>query len=120
MLAAASALVLGWGLSNFAYFTVVQSGFIWGNVAVDGALAVYFWTLSRNRWFPVPLFYVQVVTLCYYLYVAVLNLNTWFWIAAFINRLFDLELLYVAACAIYRIRALKRPRKPSTNGRTAV
>ena len=63
--------------------------------------------MSRRRWFPVPLFFIQAALVCYYCYVTVFGLHNWFWIAAFVNRLFDLELLYVAGCAIYRIRAMK-------------
>lgn len=99
-----------------SYWTTARFGLVSGNAIIDAALAIYFWERSRGRWFPVPLFYIHVVLLIYAVYASVLGLNAWFWIAAFVNRLFDLALLYVAGCAIYRIRVLRR-RAGGTAGR---
>lgn len=114
------AVALSWVFSIGWYFTGAHYGFVWTYAVVDGALAVFFWSQSRGRWFPVPLFFLHAALVLYYVYVAALGVKSWFWIAAFVNRLFDLELLYVGGCALYRIRLLKRRRRAANeNGRTA-
>ena len=110
IVAAAVALALGWGFSLLWFWTGSRSGHVWGYAVIDAALAAYFWTSSQRRWFPVPLFFIHAALVCYFVYVALVGLHTWFWIAAFVNRLFDVALVYVAGCAIYRIRALKQRR----------
>lgn len=111
ILAAALALGLNWLISLYWWWTGAAHGHVWGLAINDAVLAAFFWRLSRRKWFPVPLFFIEAVLLCYYGYVAIFGVKTWFWISAFINRLFDLELIYVAACALYRIRALRRARE---------
>lgn len=111
ILAAALALALNWLLSLFWWWTSAAQGQVWGIAINDAALALFFWHLSRRRWFPVPLFFAEAVLLCYYACVSIFGVTTWFWISASINRLFDLELLYVAGCSLYRIRALRRRRE---------
>lgn len=105
------AIALSWASSIAWYFTGARHGLVWTYAIVDGALAVFFWSQSRGRWFPVPLFYIHAALVVYYVYVAALGVKSWFWIAAFVNRLFDLELIYVGGCALYRILALRRTRR---------
>jgi hypothetical protein len=51
----------------------------------------------------------------YYLYTSLFSVTTWYWIAALVNRFFDLALLYVAACAFFRIRTLDRRKRAQRN-----
>jgi hypothetical protein len=109
--AAGTAIALSWGFSVAWYFTGARHGLVWSYAIVDGALAAFFWLQSRGRWFPVPLFFIHAALVVYYVYVAAFGLDSWFWIAAFVNRLFDLALIYIGACALYRIRATRRARR---------
>lgn len=104
-------MALHWIVSLYWWWTGAAHSHVWGVAINDAALAVFFWHLSRNRWFPTPLFFIEVILLVYYACVAIFGVKTWFWISASINRLFDLELLYLAGCALYRIRALRRQRE---------
>jgi hypothetical protein len=113
ILTAAAAVACGWLFSSLWYFAAANSGEIWGAAGVDCVLAIFFWRQSRGRWFPVPLFFIHAGFLLYYAYTALLTLDVWFWIAAFVNRLFDLVLLYIGGCAIYRIRALRKRSRPA-------
>lgn len=108
ILAAALALALDWFFSMGWWWTTAADGQVWGIAVKDAFLAAFFWMLARRRWFPVPLFYAHAILLLYYVVVSAFGFKIWFWISASVNRLFDLELLYVAGCAVHRIRAMRR------------
>ncbi len=105
LLAAATALGVGWIFSLLWFAIGGQQGLTWGYAVIDACLAGFFWRLSRNRLFPAVLFHLHAFLVCYYLYVSIVESSGW-WIAAFINRVFEIALLYVAGCSIWRIRHL--------------
>lgn len=72
-------------------------------LVVDVALAVAFFQLSRGRWFPAPLFFLHLLIIAFHVYALAVAQSP-FWMMAFLNRTFDLALLYIIACAVYRIR----------------
>ena len=75
-------------------------------IALDLTLASGFYLMSRGRWFPVPLFFAHAGLVVYHLYTAFIGSNI-IWIAAFINRVFEMAVLYVIACAAYRIYLMR-------------
>jgi hypothetical protein len=79
--------------------------------ATDLALAGAFFLMSRGRWFPVPLFVLHAALIFYHAYALVIGSNI-VWIAAFLNRSFEIELVYVFACSLYRMTRLS----PKRNG----
>ena len=121
---AAHALAAGWVASIIVYVFFAKSGMSWGLAIIDGALAFYFFTQSRNRWFPLPLFFVHVLLLLYHLVISVCGALHWSWIAFVVNRAFELTLLYVICCAAFRIRALDlkagRSSKQGRSGKAAL
>ena len=74
-------------------------------MAVDAALAAAFYLMSRGSWFPAPLFLLHLMVLVFHFYILLIDQSP-FWMLAFLNRTFDLELIYVGVCALYRIRRL--------------
>ena len=70
--------------------------------ALDVALAAALYFMSNKRWFPVPLFFLHASLVIYHLYTAFIG-SSIIWIAAFINRAFEMAVLYVIACSVYRI-----------------
>lgn len=73
-----------------------------GFAVIDFAMAAAFFFMSRGRWFPVPLFYLHGVLIAYGVYSLIIGSGP-VWVAAFVNRTFELELVYVLACALFRI-----------------
>jgi predicted membrane protein len=105
ILAAAAALCVGWVLSLVWYAIGGHAGLTWGYAIIDAGLAAFFWRLSRNRVFPAALFHLHAFLVCYYLYVSIVGSSAWR-VATFINRVFELALLYGAGGSIWRIRHL--------------
>lgn len=108
--AAARLLALNWAASlqfwialygferNFAYFLF------------ELALACAFYRMSRGRWFPVPLFFLHATLAPYHLYAGLTESDI-FWMAVFLNRAFEAEILYVIICSVYRIYAQRVRRR---------
>lgn len=72
---------------------------------IDTMLASAFFLMARRRWFPAPLFLLHGALVIYSAYAATIGSEI-FWVAAFLNRGFELALAYVAACALFRIARL--------------
>ena len=78
--------------------------------ATDAAQALIFFYMSRGRWFPVPLFFLYATQVLYHSYTALIGAGP-VWVAAFLNRTFEIALIYVMACAIFRLLRLRRKAK---------
>lgn len=112
------ALILGsgWLLSQFWYFELAENGWTWGYSLVciieSGLIAA----CSRSRYIHLPILMLMGCSLLLHLVNAVLALNHW-WSAFWMNRLFDLMLLYVAGCALFRIVRMRHKRKGAPTAR---
>lgn len=90
---------------------VAESGQTWGYALIDAILAVWFWRLRRRS----PLFAATLFLFCefqvgLYLYTTLVA-TPYYWVAFITNRVFEISLLFVIGCSIYRIRALRRRRR---------
>lgn len=103
MLAAAQALTAGWFASVLVWRYAEPGLRPYGFAFIDMALCFVFWSMSRGRWFPVPLFFLHVVLIPYHVYTAALAAPIE-WVALFLNRAFEFALAYVIACSVFRIR----------------
>lgn len=83
---------------------------MYGFAALDATLAATFFFMSRGRWFPVPLCFMHVALFAYDAYALLVGTEP-VWIAAFINRIFEIALAYVLGCALFRISKLSVPKK---------
>lgn len=101
--AAAQLLTAGWIASVAAWRFLDDAELRAVLVLQDAVLAYVFFQMSRGRWFPVALFAIHVLMLAHNLMVAVLGVPDGL-ISLFLNRLFELALVYVGGCALYRIR----------------
>lgn len=78
-----------------------------GLAGVDLVLAGEFYAMSRGRWFPAPLFFLHAGLVLYYLFASSIG-SAYGWVAAVANRAFELEAIYIAGCAAFRIGRLAR------------
>jgi hypothetical protein len=85
-------------------------GFTWGYTIVSFAQAVLFWRMSGSAAAPAPLFGISAAAIILNLLATVSSMSFW-WSAFALNRLFDLMLLYVAGCALYRIVRMRQKGK---------
>ena len=89
------ASVIGWRL--------IDPPLLYGAyAAVDFALAVIFFQMMRGRLFPAPLFVLHVAMLCHHASAAMIHLPL-AWMGVALNRMFELALIYVGGCAVYRM-----------------
>ena len=105
---AARYIVAGWFAAVAWYWLATPFGWSWGYAAIDFALAVVFWRMSKRRWFPVPLFFLHAFELVYFLLATISEIEFW-WLMLISNRIFELSVIYVWVCAVVRI-ALRRRR----------
>jgi hypothetical protein len=77
--------------------------------AVDGATALAMYRMAERRWFPAPLVFVHGFLAVYHLYTAFIGPDK-YWVVVALNRVFDVEIIYVAGCGLYRIAVLNRRR----------
>lgn len=64
--------------------------------------------MARERAFPRPLFAIHAVLVAWHAASLFVDVARWPHLQAALNRVFEFELLYVAACAVYRIAARRR------------
>lgn len=103
--AAARLLAISWAASLQIWMLLGPLDRNIAFAALDAALAWAFFRMSRGRWFPAPLFSMHAGLIVYNLYTTLID-SSIVWIATFLNRAFELALLYVIACAAYRIYIL--------------
>lgn len=113
--AAAHIVTLSWCFTFFWYRLYAGSGVTWGYAVIDAAVAAVFWRQARNNLFALPLFYVHLADVALYFLTTIFDVNEW-WLFAVANRLFEMEIFYVAACAVFRIRKLKLKEKGRADG----
>jgi len=106
---AARLLAISWLFSIQLWLTLIGSALSISYVMLDVILACAFFEMSRNRWFPVPLFFLHAALVLYNLYTALIG-SSYVWIASFLNRAFELSILYVIACSAFRIYCLRHGR----------
>ncbi|MBL4620686.1 MAG: hypothetical protein JKX88_11385 [Marinicaulis sp.] len=95
-------MAMSWGFS-FQLWIVFQGMELSVSYAlVDSCLAVAFLQMSRRHWFPVPLFFMHAFLVAYHFYGIAVGADI-FWIALFLNRIFEVALAYIVVCALYRI-----------------
>ena len=85
-------------------------GLTWGYAVITLVEAAAFWNFSRNQLTPLPLFFLCCGSLTLHLATTLFNFNYW-WAAFWMNRLFELSLLYIAGCALFRIVRIRQKRK---------
>jgi len=107
---AARLMALNWGFSLQLWLVLDGAALTLAFAVIDLLLAIAFFQMSRRRWFPAPLFFLHAILVVYHLYTALIGPGA-YWAQVFLNRVFELEILYIAACAVYRIM-LMRNRQP--------
>jgi len=98
-------LAIGWGFSFQLWIYLDTPARSLGYAALDLALTAIFFQMARRRVFPAPLYVLHAVLVFYHLYTATFEAD-YYWVQVMLNRSFELELVYIIACAGYRIRIL--------------
>lgn len=108
-------LLIGWLGSVAWYFLVAPTGMTWGYAVFALFQASAFWKQSQKILLARPLFVFKCVALGLHLTLTLAHIGYW-WNAFLLNRLFELSLLYLAGCAIYRLRTRRDKEKGALRG----
>ncbi len=100
--AAARIVFVNWLAGLQLWLVLGGAALTFGYIAVDAVTAVLFFRMSRGKWFPAPLCFMHGVLVIYHL-GTLFNTGGLFWEKFLLNRAFDMELLYITACALFRI-----------------
>lgn len=106
----------GWLLSQFWYFALADNGWTWGYALICVIEAGLIAACCQSRYIHLPLLLLMSCSLAVHVLNAVIALDHW-WSAFWMNRLFDLSLFYIAACAIFRLRKARRRKKGAPTAR---
>ncbi|MFN0024020.1 MAG: hypothetical protein ACKVS5_08975 [Parvularculaceae bacterium] len=97
-------------MSQFWYFALADNGWTWGYAVICIIEMALITACIRSKYIHLPLLALMYCSLLLHLLNAVIEFDHW-WSAFWMNRLFDLSLLYVAGCAIFGIFRLRRKQK---------
>ncbi|MDZ7627684.1 MAG: hypothetical protein U5J99_04645 [Parvularculaceae bacterium] len=103
-------IAMAWAGGVLWYFFIAPLGLTWGYSLINLSQAAFFWRQSRGRVFPLPLFVLSGLSVVLYLLTTLSGISYW-WVAFASNRLFDLMLLYIAGCALFRIVRMQHKKK---------
>lgn len=109
--AAARIVFLNWAVALQMWLVLEGAALTVSYIVIDAITAGLFFRMSRGRWFPAPLCFMHGVLVIYHL-GTLLNTGGLFWEKFVLNRFFDIEIVYVVVCALYRIIAMKSAGKP--------
>ncbi len=109
--AAARIVFLNWAVALQMWLVLEGAALTASYVVIDAITAALFFRMSRGRWFPAPLCFMHGVLVIYHL-GTLLNTGGLFWEKFVLNRFFDIEIVYVVVCALYRIIAIHRAGNP--------
>jgi hypothetical protein len=101
---------LAWLLLIGCYFYLAQREYFMMVLFVDGLLAYRFWRMARIEIYPSVLCVIMLAEIAFTVMALSLSWH-FYWIAFVMNRFFELTLLYIIGCAIFRIRVLRREEK---------
>ncbi|WP_428410486.1 hypothetical protein [Hyphococcus sp.] len=105
--AAARIVFVNWLAGLQLWLILEGASLTFGYIVVDAVTAVLFFRMSRERWFPAPLCFMHGVLVIYH-FGTLFNTGGLFWEKFILNRAFDVELLYITACALFRIAIINR------------
>ncbi len=105
--AAARIAFINWAASLQFWLVLEGAHLTFSYILIDLATVAVFFRMARMRWFPVPLCFLHGVLVIYHV-GTLFNTGGLFWEKFVLNRAFDLELAYIAACALFRIASMAR------------
>ena len=104
---AALLITAAWAYSLFAYLYIGKASYFVLAFVIDAMLAYRFRIMAQRDLFPVALFYICLVEMAFICFAFAVVMDN-FWIVFWLNRIFDLTLLYIIGSSLLRSRYLRR------------
>jgi len=116
---AASLVGICWAFGLFAWLYLGVASYYLVAVMLDTILAYQFWRIGKISLFAVPLFYFQMLDIAFIVFAQSVGLSN-FMTMFVLNRGFELTLLYLSGCSLFRLHVLhlqKTSKEPITDWR---
>ena len=107
-----AALLIGaaWAVGIFSFFSLRLPAHYLVAIALDATLAFCFWRMAQRRILAAVLCLVHLVEIAFLMAAMSAGLSTW-WTLFTLNRLFELTLLYLIGCSLFRLYIRRRSAK---------
>lgn len=107
----AAMLISGaWTFGLFAFFYVKVPAYFLVAVMLDTVLAFHFWRMAKVEIFAAPLCLIMLLEITVVTFSHAVGLTTYATLFT-MNRFFELTLLYLIGCSLFRIHILRLQRK---------
>ncbi len=107
---AASLIGMGWAFGLFAFFYLNVSGYFLVAVMYDTILAYHFWRMAKAQLFAAPLYIVLLFEITFITFTQAVGLSSYATMFV-LNRLFEVILLYLIGCSLFRLHVLRLQQK---------
>jgi hypothetical protein len=107
-----AAMLIGgaWVFGTFSFFSLKLPAHYFVAVMLDATLALCFWRMAHRQIFPAALCAIHLAEIAFIAVALSAGLSTW-WTLFALNRLFELTLLYLIGCSIFRLYLRSRHSK---------
>ncbi len=99
---AATLIGVTWALGIFGFFYLNIEGYFLFAVMLDTIVAHQFWRMSKVSIFPAPLCILMLFEITFIIFAKSIGFGNYGTVFA-LNRLFELTLLYIIGCSLFRI-----------------
>lgn len=99
---AASLIGGAWVFGLFTFFYLNLTGYYLVAVMLDTIIAYHFWRMAKVEIFPAPLVMALLFEISFIVFAQAVGLSS-FGTMFVLNRLFELMLLYLIGCSLFRI-----------------
>ncbi len=99
-----------WAFGLFAFFYVKVPAYYLVAVMLDTMLAYHFWQMAKVEIFPAALYLILLFEIAFVTFALAAGLST-YWTLFVMNRLFEVTLVYLIGCALFRIHIRRRQEK---------
>lgn len=108
-----------WAFGLFSFFYLNVVGYYLVAVMLDTIIAYHFWRMAKAEIFPAPLVIALLFEISFIIFAQAVGVSS-FGTMFVLNRLFELMLLYLIGCSLFRIhirRLQKKSDQPITGWR---
>jgi len=116
---AASLIGMGWAFGLFAFFYLNLSGYFLVAVMYDTILAYHFWRMAKVELFAAPLCIALLFEIAFVIFTQGVGLSSYATLFI-LNRVFEVILLYLIGCSLFRLHVLclqRKSKEPITDWR---
>ena len=102
-----------WAFGLFSFFYLNLAGYYLVSVMLDTIIAYHFWRMAKVEIFPAPLCVILLFQITFVVFTQTVGFSP-YWTMFVLNRLFELILIYLIGCSLFRIHIQRLQKKSAT------